>query len=98
MNADDTQALRDLAVRVLRQRRDPEAHQLAGTVLVLLDEVDQLPTRWAYDQTCKALHHHRAIADEATAALVRSSLNADEAEQLRRRFETPLASTPEEPR
>lgn len=30
---------------------------------------------------------YRAIADEATAALVRSSLNVDEAEQLRRRFE-----------
>ena len=53
------------------------------------------PTADAYEAACRALDHYRVIADEATAALVRSSLNVDEAEQLRRRFETPLRTPPQ---
>lgn len=91
---------RQLADSVLaRPEMTYTERQLAVAVLELADRIEaHTPTQWAYDQACKALNHYRAIADEATAALVRSSLDAGEAERLRRRFDTPLASAPEETR
>lgn len=64
--------------------------EVAELVMFTLERTS--PTQDAYDAACRALAHYRALADEATAALMRSSLNVDEAEQLRRRFETPLRS------
>ena len=68
----------------------------------LMDRADQAeahdrqpyPTADAYEAACRALAHYRSLADDATAALERSSINVVEAEQLRRRFEKPLRQQP----
>jgi hypothetical protein len=110
MNADETQALRTLTGRVLARTCGPgadhEAYELAAAVGPLLDTLAMRTGQLL--QARRHADHYRAIGDEATALLIRlgswgldPSQRTDllgEADQLRRRFNNPLASTPEETR
>lgn len=73
MYAYDPQEARDIDVLIAEvDRLREELMTVRGESSALQRKVDThecVPTQWAYDQACKALHEHRARADAAEAKL-----------------------------